>query len=73
MPAPQVTVVQRQRPGLLSLHVRTPLTLEPTCGRAERARPCSIWLADKAGLTDSIRLIAPLTMGAAKLVPKWGT
>lgn len=71
MPAPQVAVVHRQRPGLLSLQVRTPLTDEVTCGRADRARPCSIWLTDNAGLTDNIKLTAPLTIGAEKLLPKW--
>ena len=70
-PAPQVLVVHRQRPGLASPQTPKPGTVEVTCGRAERARPATIWSAVSAGLSDSIRLTAPATTGAEKLVPKW--
>jgi hypothetical protein len=67
MPAPQVAVVHRQRPGLASL--QTPIWGETTCGRALRRRPSVICCQLSAGLTLSIRLIVPDTTGAAKLVP----
>ena len=72
MPAPQVAVVHRQRPGLASLHAATPASVEVTCGRADARRPCSSWAALRSGFTASIRPTAPATTGVEKLVPKYG-
>src|SRR5437899_10617054 len=68
MPAPQVVLVQMQRPGLLAEHWA--ITVDVTCGRALRRRPAMVWSTVRRGLVLSIRLIVPATTGAAKLVPK---
>ncbi len=67
MPAPQVNVVHTQRPGFCAEHA--PIRLDTTCGRAERCKPSMICVTVRLGLTLSIRLIVPATIGAAKLVP----
>ena len=67
MPAPQVAVLQMQRPGLRS--EQAAIFGDTTCGRALRCRPWTICVALSDGLTLSISPITPATTGAAKLVP----
>src|SRR5687767_802004 len=68
MPAPQVVVLQMQRPELLA--EQAPILGEVTWGRALDLRPAMICGAVSAGLALSIRLTVPATTGAAKLLPK---
>ena len=68
MPAPQVAVVQMQRPGFCDEH--RPIFGEVTCGRALSFRPAMICAGVNWLFALSIRLATPAATGAAKLVPK---
>ena len=60
--APQVLVVQMQRPGFWAEH--TPIRLDTTWGRAEARKPRRMSSRVKSGFTSSIRLTTPARIGA---------
>ena len=68
MPAPQVAVLQMQRPGFCA--VQAPIFDDVTCGRALSRKPAMSCAALRAGLALSIRPATPDASAVEKLLPK---